>query len=248
MKIATTTPPKSNKYYLQKNCGGYSPCIEGNNQYKLRPYPGSVLPNCVGLATGAFNSVIGGGCKYLGNTDAERFYALAKSQGLEVGYKPRPGAVAVWRKGSATSHADGAGHVAFVLWTNWSDKIKVWQSGWSYKKSVTIVSTYSKGHGNWGMSSDYDFVGFIYNPKIAPYKTPATTVQKGTKGTSAKFVQWCLWKNGCYTSGKKSEVDGSFGARSVTALKAFQRKYGLAVDGIAGKNTLAKMASLYTIE
>ena len=35
-------------YYIQTAYGGYSPCIEGNNAHNLRPFAGSVLPNCVG--------------------------------------------------------------------------------------------------------------------------------------------------------------------------------------------------------
>ncbi|MBQ7885062.1 MAG: spore cortex-lytic enzyme [Clostridia bacterium] len=36
-------------------------------------------------------------------------------------------------------------------------------------------------------------------------------------------------------------VDGIFGAKTVQAVKNFQRDYGLTVDGIVGKNTLAKL-------
>lgn len=36
-------------YYIQTAYGGYSPCIEGNNAHNLRPFAGSVLPNCVGF-------------------------------------------------------------------------------------------------------------------------------------------------------------------------------------------------------
>ena len=36
------------QYYITTAYGGWSPCIEGNNNYGLRPFAGSVLPNCVG--------------------------------------------------------------------------------------------------------------------------------------------------------------------------------------------------------
>ena len=35
-------------YYIKTTYGGWSPCILGNNAYGLRPFAGSVLPNCVG--------------------------------------------------------------------------------------------------------------------------------------------------------------------------------------------------------
>ena len=39
-------------------------------------------------------------------------------------------------------------------------------------------------------------------------------------------------------------TDGKFGDKTRDAVKAFQSKYGLTPDGIAGKNTLAQMEAL----
>lgn len=249
MKIKTTTPAATNKYYLMRSYGGYSPCVAGNTKHGLRPYKGSVLPNCVGLAVGFYNFLLKDkSCSHLGSANAEDFIALAKRQGLEVGTKPRPGAIAVWSKGKTGTASDGAGHVAPVIATNWTDSITVWQSGWNYTASVTNVRTYKKGTGNWGKSSPYKFIGFIYCAAICPYRDPSGTVKKGSKGNDARFVQWCLWKAGCFKSGKKSEIDGKFGARSVEALKLFQKKHGLAQDGHAGPATQKVMKNLYTLQ
>ena len=52
-----------------------------------------------------------------------------------------------------------------------------------------------------------------------------------------KQVQQRLKELGYYNGA----VDGIFGSKTVQAVKNFQRDYGLTVDGIVGKNTLAKL-------
>jgi len=68
---------------------------------------------------------------------------------------------------------------------------------------------------------------------ICPYKEPTTNVKNGTRGESAKWVQWCL--NVIINAGLI--VDGIFGSKSVTALKSYQRSKSLTPDGICGKLT-----------
>lgn len=43
-------PDIYSNYYIMTSYGGWSPCIEGNNAHGLRPFAGSVLPNCSGFA------------------------------------------------------------------------------------------------------------------------------------------------------------------------------------------------------
>ena len=56
----------------------------------------------------------------------------------------------------------------------------------------------------------------------------------GSRGEEVKKIQTKL-KNWGYYSG---EVDGIYGSKTFEAVKKFQRKNGLTVDGIAGTNTL----------
>ncbi len=74
----------------------------------------------------------------------------------------------------------------------------------------------------------------------APTATPAPTftvpsgkVQRDSTGEDAKLVQKRLKELGYY----RSNVDGKFGALSVSALKKFQAANGLKDDGIAGNDT-----------
>lgn len=166
MTIRTTKPANTNKYYLKKGHGGYNPCVLGNNKNGLRPTKYSTLPNCVAWVTGAYNEALAlKKCKYFGNTDAERYFALGQKQGLEVGQIPEVGAVMCWRKGSATAHGDGAGHVAIVAEVINETTVKTSESGWGYTKAVFSVKTRKKGSGNWGQASGYVFQGFVYMPR-----------------------------------------------------------------------------------
>ncbi len=59
----------------------------------------------------------------------------------------------------------------------------------------------------------------------------------GSSGSEVRTIQEKLKRWGYYSG----NVDGIYGTKTVTAVKSFQRKNGLKVDGIAGEKTLAKM-------
>ena len=61
--------------------------------------------------------------------------------------------------------------------------------------------------------------------------------KRGSYGPMVKKIQTALQQKGFY-SGK---IDGIYGSRTVTSIKAFQRRSGLKVDGICGEKTLAKL-------
>ena len=65
----------------------------------------------------------------------------------------------------------------------------------------------------------------------------AVTYQRGSSGSTVKEIQTRL-KNWGYYSG---ELDGVYGSRTEAAVKRFQQKNGLTVDGKAGPQTLAAM-------
>ena len=72
-----------------------------------------------------------------------------------------------------------------------------------------------------------------------PYKEPIITVKSGTRGESARWVQWHLVQAG-YDIGK---IDGVFGSKSASALISFQTKTGLEADGLCGRITREKLKS-----
>lgn len=74
----------------------------------------------------------------------------------------------------------------------------------------------------------------IWGPKT---KAACINVRKGAQGNITKVLQGaliCL----CYNTGG---FDGIFGGSTESAVKSFQSSHGLSADGIAGKNTFAKL-------
>ena len=65
-------------------------------------------------------------------------------------------------------------------------------------------------------------------------------LSQGDKGINVerlqKFLNWCI--------NAKLSVDGSFGPATKKAVKNYQKKYGLAVDGYFGKGSLTKAKSI----
>lgn len=77
-------------------------------------------------------------------------------------------------------------------------------------------------------------IGGGNNPIDTAY---AVTYSVGSKGTTVKTIQQKLKNWGYYTGA----VDGIYGQKTKEAVKYFQRKNNLTVDGIAGPKTLAAM-------
>ena len=76
---------------------------------------------------------------------------------------------------------------------------------------------------------------------VAVISVPSTnsddgSLKRGSKGDKVKELQTKLNK-----VGNNLVVDGSFGSATEKAVKEFQKKYNLTVDGIAGPNTIKKL-------
>lgn len=65
-------------------------------------------------------------------------------------------------------------------------------------------------------------------------------LKKGSKGQEVKYLQ----QNLNQVIKAKLEIDGSFGSKTEQAVKDFQKKYGLVVDGSYGKLTHAMMVEV----
>lgn len=76
-------------------------------------------------------------------------------------------------------------------------------------------------------------------PTAKPTATPAGSLKLGSQGQDVRSLQTKLKALGFY----KGTVDGDFGEATEKAVKAFQKQYGLTVDGKVGSATMAKLAA-----
>lgn len=85
------------------------------------------------------------------------------------------------------------------------------------------------------------YISTLYNDNEA-YQDDLEVLSKyGSYGDEVRQIQTKLKRWGYYSG----SVDGIYGSQTVAAVKWFQRKNGLTVDGIAGTKTLAAMG-IYT--
>lgn len=69
-----------------------------------------------------------------------------------------------------------------------------------------------------------------------PYKEPMLTVSLGSRSDGVKWVQWALNQDGF-----KLAIDGSCGSATDQAIREYQQKHGLTVDGKVGPKTRQAM-------
>lgn len=82
-----------------------------------------------------------------------------------------------------------------------------------------------------------------YAANVSKVTVELNELKKGDEGTQVRTLQHLLLAYGYkMQSGNKTYgVDGSFGAATQNAVKAFQKAKGLTQDGIVGKNTWNKL-------
>lgn len=77
-------------------------------------------------------------------------------------------------------------------------------------------------------------------PKLSLIRSGAYLLRQGMAGDPVKTLQSQLAERGFL---KPGEVDGVFGSKTLAAVKAYQAKNGLAVDGLVGQQTLGALES-----
>lgn len=248
----------NDKHFIRKVNGGFSPCIPGNNAFGLRPFVGSVLPNCVGFICGAYNIAAGetDSCKYLGNVNAKEFVKFVSLQNLPSGQEPKKYACMVWG-------GTGDGHVAFVDEVIDNDTVITWESGWNYRTGPIVRKlTRKRGSGNWGQN--YDFLTFIYQPGEKPEPEPKIryyTIKRGDtlsgiakmfNTTVAQLVAWNNIKNpnliitgDTIIVGKNETEPIIYIVKLGDNLTRIARKFNTTVDKIAKDNHIINKNLIY---
>ena len=240
--VGAQCTPEKRKYYAQRSS---CPAGEVTQIYKTCQYY-----NADGTPSGKYC----GGCPYYPNNMR---VLIDDCQGF---VKQTAGRVGItFTGGGATSMWNGS--------TNWEKKgtrdtlpetlcCIFWQA--SDKKTMSHIGWYIGG----GMMIHCS--GTVKKEKLSAKVThwaiprgldgtvPTTdkpTLRKGASGEYVTLMQTMLIQRG-YNVGATG-ADGKFGNATLAAVKAFQKKNGLAVDGVVGRNTWAALEEgqkeMYTV-
>ena len=162
-------------------------------------------------------------------------------------YTPKPGDVIFydWQDGTdyvATDNKGSPDHVGIVVGISGSiiTVVEGNKNNTVGMRTVKINGKYIRGYGLPDYSSksapaDKPASRGTENTaakKKCPYAQPSKNLRYGAKGNGVKWVQWHLNQ-----TGEKLKIDGAFGVLTKTAVLRFQRRHGLAVDGIVGPKT-----------
>ena len=228
----TTGPLDDNKWYLRPN-KGYNKNIQGNNKHKLNHGSYDVLPNCTGYSYGRWME-----CQEMKKSDLPSYTTaeeyLNKNTVYEEGWIPRVGSIMVWQKGKQ-GKKDGSGHVENVEDMKKNADAFNSTSGWNAKKKRVWTQTIEAGSKfNYYYKKDYTYLGCIYpkeNFGIGFFGTiPTENLKAGSKGKQVKNLQIFL----CWCLGIHLSIDGHYGSATTKAVREYQKKYGLQIDGKFG--------------
>lgn len=149
---------------------------------------------------------------------------------------PNPGDIIFydWEDSGSGDNRNSSDHVGIVERVV-GDTITVIEGNYSQsvkRRNIRVNGKYIRGYGV---------------PKYDKENAPATSdstvtvslsvLKKGAKGEQVKAVQRMLYSMG-YAIGS---VDGDFGSKTETALRAYQKKKGLIVNGIVDQKTWNKL-------
>lgn len=135
----------------------------------------------------------------------------------------------------------------------------------SASKTSEAVQTLSQGDevtiksesGDWYRISYGKYSGYVMKQYVKVTKgdveqsdtaskpsSSTDSLRSGASGNQVKTLQTQLQAAGLYSGA----IDGKFGTATENAVRAFQRKLGLKVDGVAGTKTLAALSGQSTTE
>ena len=92
----------------------------------------------------------------------------------------------------------------------------------------------------------YDEFLSIQSDNGTPNAYPGTPLREGSSGQNVRLVQfWLKIARTVYTSLESVTVDGKFGTGTASAVRRFQRYFGLTADGVVGRTTWQKLYEVY---
>ena len=155
---------------------------------------------------------------------------------------PAPGDIIFydWQDSGSGDNTGWSDHVGIVEAVNGST-ITVIEGNYQNavgRRKIAVNGRYIRGYG----VPKYDA-----EPVEKPVEKPTKTIsivmaelKKGSKGKQVEVLQRILSSYGC-NLGSNNPFDGSFGPKTDTAVRAYQKAHSLTVDGIVGPKTWASL-------
>lgn len=240
---------------LSRAKGTHKPIIDlYNSHYPLaRGYKVSYVDDyCDATVSAAFIKL--GAVDLIGGTECgvEEHINLFDKKGIwnEDGtITPNPGDIICYNWDDSTQPNDG-----------WADHIGIVETVNTKNRTLTVIEGNMSGGvvGERTIPIGWGYIRGYARPKYADSQTVDTKtenkastetggtgymfevkmVQSGSTGNDVKLLQRLLKSNGCKgKDGKKLSIDGSCGTNTVYAIKEYQKKKKLEVDGCAGNAT-----------
>ena len=196
--------------------------------YRKHIAAGDGCADCVGAIKYAFWSNLGKrnqvyGSNGMPDVSADGLFRYAKSIGCDWG----PISTIPERPGIAVRYA---GHVGYYLGNG---KVREWR-GFKYGRVDTALNARNWTHWYELPHVDYGAAHEAQRP-IEVCMLGSRTLRRGSEGDDVAELQRLLMTLG-YDLGSAGD-DGKYGQKTENAVKAFQRRENLGVDGIYGPNT-----------
>jgi hypothetical protein len=155
---------------------------------------------------------------------------------------PAPGEIIFydWQDSGSGDNQGWSDHVGIVEAVN-GNTITVIEGNYNNAVGRRQIAVNGKGIRGYGVPK-YDAEP-VEKPVEKPTKTIAIVMaelKKGSKGKQVEVLQRILSSYGC-NLGSNNPFDGSFGPKTDTAVRAYQKAHGLTVDGIVGAKTWASL-------
>lgn len=165
---------------------------------------------------------------------------------------PNPGDIIFydWQDSGSGDNKGGSDHVGIVEKVS-GGKITIIEGNYSNsvkRRTISVNGRYIRGYGvpkyDAETNASQNTTGSTSSTNSTTNKEDVCNVEikvlkKGSKNNTVKALQTLLIGYGI--SCGRWGADGDFGSATVTAVKTYQKKYGLVVDGVVGQQTWNKL-------